>query len=76
MKKLLFITVIALFVSGLTISCNNEEKKTETTEETEKSPTAQGKYYCPMHPEVSSDEPGKTCDKCGGMELVERETTE
>jgi YHS domain-containing protein/multidrug efflux pump subunit AcrA (membrane-fusion protein) len=28
-------------------------------------------YYCPMHPEVVSDKPG-TCEKCGGMSLVER----
>ncbi len=28
-------------------------------------------YYCPMHPEVISDKPGK-CEKCGGMPLVEK----
>lgn len=28
-------------------------------------------YYCPMHPEVTSSEPG-VCDKCGGMELVKK----
>ena len=67
MKKILFITVITFFVSGIIVSCNNEEKKTENTEQT---PKAQAKYYCPMHPEVTSDKPG-TCDKCGGMELVE-----
>ena len=27
------------------------------------------KYTCPMHPEISSDEPG-SCPKCG-MNLVE-----
>ena len=27
-------------------------------------------YTCPMHPEVTSDEPGK-CPKCG-MNLVEK----
>lgn len=26
-------------------------------------------YMCPMHPEVTSDKPGK-CPKCGGMDLV------
>ncbi len=30
--------------------------------------SAKQKYYCPMHPEVVSDEPGK-CPKCG-MDLV------
>jgi YHS domain-containing protein len=28
-------------------------------------------YYCPMHPEVESDKPG-TCEKCGGMALLEK----
>ncbi len=28
-------------------------------------------YYCPMHPEVTSDKPG-VCEKCGGMPLVEK----
>ncbi|MCC6546828.1 efflux RND transporter periplasmic adaptor subunit [Candidatus Sumerlaeota bacterium] len=27
------------------------------------------RYWCPMHPEVQSDTPGK-CDKCGGMNLL------
>lgn len=27
------------------------------------------KYTCPMHPEITSDQPGK-CSKCGGMDLV------
>jgi len=31
-----------------------------------------GAYWCPMHPEVSSDDPGATCEKCGGMRLVPR----
>lgn len=28
------------------------------------------KYHCPMHPEVTSDDPNATCPKCGGMKLV------
>jgi Cu(I)/Ag(I) efflux system membrane fusion protein len=32
-----------------------------------------GKYWCPMHPEVSSDDPNATCEKCGGMKLIPRE---
>lgn len=27
------------------------------------------RYWCPMHPEVQSDVPGK-CEKCGGMNLM------
>lgn len=33
---------------------------------------AQGKYWCPMHPEVHSDDPEAVCQKCGGMKLVPR----
>ncbi len=33
---------------------------------------AAGKYWCPMHPEVASDDPDATCAKCGGMKLVPR----
>lgn len=29
----------------------------------------EAKYICPMHPDVTSDKPGK-CHKCGGMDLV------
>jgi membrane fusion protein, copper/silver efflux system len=31
-----------------------------------------GKYWCPMHPEVTSDDPAARCEKCGGMKLVPR----
>jgi membrane fusion protein, copper/silver efflux system len=33
---------------------------------------AGGKYYCPMHPHVTSDDPTAKCDLCGGMKLVPR----
>jgi Cu(I)/Ag(I) efflux system membrane fusion protein len=35
-------------------------------------PAGDGKYWCPMHPEVTSDDPNATCDKCGGMKLLPR----
>lgn len=31
-------------------------------------------YVCPMHPEVTADQPGQRCPKCG-MELVPRDST-
>ncbi len=34
---------------------------------------ANGKYWCPMHPEVASDDPNATCPRCGGMKLVPRD---
>lgn len=36
------------------------------------SPEGPGAYYCPMHPEVTSDDPNAKCDKCGGMKLMPR----
>jgi len=35
-------------------------------------PAAQGRFWCPMHPEVGSDDPEARCEKCGGMKLVPR----
>jgi membrane fusion protein, copper/silver efflux system len=34
---------------------------------------AAGKYWCPMHPEIASDDPDATCPKCGGMRLMPRD---
>jgi Cu(I)/Ag(I) efflux system membrane fusion protein len=34
---------------------------------------AKGAYWCPMHPEVSSDDPNAVCAKCGGMKLLPRD---
>lgn len=68
MRKTYIILVFAglLFGAG---ACNNSAQK--NAKETAK---PKGKYYCTMHPEVTSDKPG-TCSKCG-MELAERDTTE
>lgn len=33
----------------------------------------QKKYWCPMHPEVQSDDPNAICTKCGTMKLIPRE---
>lgn len=48
--------------------CNDKIKKTTTTTTTKKMATMD--YHCPMHPEVTSDKPGK-CRKCG-MDLVKK----
>jgi hypothetical protein len=62
--------IIAL--SGLlsVAACNTATKKDAAITEAAK---PKGKYYCTMHPDITSDKPG-TCKKCG-MELVERDTT-
>jgi len=68
MKKL----IVILSVSGLLLgasACNNASKDAKTTEAAK----PKGKYYCTMHPEITSDKPG-TCSKCG-MDLAERDTT-
>ena len=69
--------VVALIVLGLLglsdISYSQEGKPTEKAK-TEKQSAAQQKdvYTCPMHPEVTSDKPGK-CLKCG-MNLEKKES--
>lgn len=68
MKK----TFVILAFAGLLLgagACNSPAQK--DAKETAK---PKGKYYCTMHPEVTSDKPG-TCSKCD-MELAERDTTE
>jgi multidrug efflux pump subunit AcrA (membrane-fusion protein) len=32
-----------------------------------------GRYWCPMHPEVTSDDPDARCEQCGGMRLLPRD---
>ncbi|MBK0377725.1 heavy metal-binding domain-containing protein [Mucilaginibacter segetis] len=65
------IILIALAASFLSINaCNNTAKKEAKATETAK---LKGKYYCTMHPDITSDTPG-VCSKCG-MKLVERDKT-
>jgi hypothetical protein len=65
MKKLiiLLITVTASFATFAQTGKDTIPKSKSDT-------TMQVEYYCGMHPDVISDEPGK-CPKCG-MELLER----
>lgn len=70
MKKL---SLIILLLAAIT-ACQPSKEKGNTESEmdgtvTEKD-SARVAYTCPMHPEVSSDAPGK-CPKCG-MELVKK----
>lgn len=68
MKRAFIIFALAALTVG--VSACNTGSSNQTAKETAK---PKGKYYCTMHPEITSDKPG-TCSKCG-MELVERDTT-
>ncbi len=61
MKKIIVLTA-ALFITSLAIFAQQKTGKKDTT--------SQITYTCPMHPEVTSNKPGK-CPKCG-MALVEK----
>ncbi len=63
MKKIIVITA-ALFITSLAIFAQQKTGKKNTT--------SQITYTCPMHPEITSNKPGK-CPKCG-MALVEKKT--
>jgi hypothetical protein len=67
MKKTFIILAFAGLLCGAG-ACSSPAQK--DAKETAK---PKGKYYCTMHPDITSDKPG-TCSKCG-MELVERDTT-
>lgn len=64
------ITLLALTALLAVTACNNASKTDAKTTENAK---PKGKYYCTMHPDITSDKPG-TCSKCG-MDLVVRDTT-
>ncbi len=68
MKKLLIVILVSFFAFGFSQNHQHTEVKTTTT--------PQGKYVCPMHPEVVSDKPGK-CPKCGmDLELAKAPKSE
>ncbi|MCO5946088.1 heavy metal-binding domain-containing protein [Mucilaginibacter flavidus] len=65
MKKLLTILALVALIFTVTACQNNSRAAAGGNTETKK----KAKYYCTMHPSITSDEPG-TCPKCG-MKLVE-----
>jgi hypothetical protein len=72
MKRVIVIMVIMVIMvigSDLLTSCSGPSGQTNPTKQT----ASAGKelYVCPMHPEETSDKPGK-CPKCG-MDLVKQE---
>lgn len=64
-----YVTILAVAALGFA-ACNTSAQKDAKATEAAK---PKGKYYCTMHPDVTSDKPG-TCSKCG-MDLVERDET-
>lgn len=71
MRKLILATMISGLILCLGACDAGTSKKNKTNSSADKKRT---KYYCTMHPEVTSEQPG-VCSKCG-MDLVEREHTE
>jgi hypothetical protein len=63
MKKTIVLTAALLISSVAIFAQDTKSKKAE-------SPMIHKTYTCTMHPEVTSDKPGK-CPKCG-MALVEK----
>jgi rubrerythrin len=57
---------LVLMAVSPTTATNSAPSNTNSPSETK--PADKQRYFCPMHPEVISDEPGK-CPKCG-MDLV------
>ena len=71
MKKLIILFVV---VMGATATFAQTSKPAKSKTDTTSIPKKPVKTYtCPMHPEVTSDKPGK-CPKCG-MTLVEKKAT-
>ncbi len=71
MKYIFFVGLVLAGLLGLFAACqNNAPKPTETLAHEHASGDHAHIYVCPMHPEVTSDQPG-TCPKCK-MELEER----
>ena len=77
MKNVSSFLSMGFLILVLMTACQQNKEKVEKTgsDKTEEAMSVQDSvhvpYACPMHPEVTSHEPGK-CSKCG-MELVKKE---
>ncbi|MDB5013752.1 MAG: hypothetical protein JWQ25_1954 [Daejeonella sp.] len=72
--KTIIHSAIAIALFTIISACNQTPKPTEAVSTDSASHSlAVATYTCKMHPEVSSDKPGK-CPKCG-MDLVKKETS-
>ena len=63
MKSLKMLMMAALTILSVSVFAQDSAKHNMSKQQADKM-----KYSCPMHPEVTSDKPGK-CSKCG-MDLV------
>ena len=63
MKSLKMLMMAAITILSVSVFAQDTAKHKMSKHQTDKM-----KYSCPMHPEVTSDKPGK-CSKCG-MDLV------
>lgn len=57
MKKYIMLLIAALTISSVSVFAQEKAGKKDTTQHTVL-------YACPMHPEITSNQPGK-CTKCG-----------
>lgn len=57
-------------MNGSMDMCNMMNKDSKSTNEMNSKTHDMANYACPMHPEITSDKPGK-CSKCG-MDMVEK----
>lgn len=65
-----WILVVVFVVFAVLAAITGCKPKTETSTTPPTTTESKVTYTCPMHPEVTSDKPGK-CPKCG-MDLVKK----
>ncbi|MCI0330990.1 MAG: hypothetical protein L0196_08630 [candidate division Zixibacteria bacterium] len=74
MKKLMLVAIGVGLGMVLILGCAKKDESGQTpappVDTAQAVQPAAATYYCTMHPEVTSDKPGK-CSKCG-MDLIEK----